>query len=187
MVVFVSGGCKNGKSSHAERMAIKLKGEAPLYYIATMIAVDEEDDARIIRHRKSREHDGFVTLELGRKVQTLLEVADSNGTFLLDSLTALLANEMFGEPPCDDPVASIKEGLGMLFSQLGHLVIVSDYIYSDAAFYDDGTVRYMKGLAELDSFCACHADVVLEVCTGQVIAHKGEALYREVFGDEGIY
>ena len=52
MSVFISGGCKNGKSFYAQRIA--KAGGAPLYYIATMIPHDEEDLARIRRHRDER-------------------------------------------------------------------------------------------------------------------------------------
>ncbi len=49
MNVFISGGCKNGKSFYAQRLARRQADEAgsPLYYIATMIPHDEEDHARI--------------------------------------------------------------------------------------------------------------------------------------------
>ena len=93
MRVFISGGCKNGKSYYAQRVA-KSAG-APLYYIATMIPHDHEDDARILRHRKERENWGFETIECGRDIQNVLNNADQNGSFLLDSVTALLSNEMF--------------------------------------------------------------------------------------------
>ena len=47
MNVFISGGCKNGKSYYAQRDAKRQAGAAgrPLYYIATMIPHDEEDHA----------------------------------------------------------------------------------------------------------------------------------------------
>ena len=50
MSTFISGGCKNGKSFYAQRIA--KAGGQPLYYIATMIPRDAEDDARILRHRQ---------------------------------------------------------------------------------------------------------------------------------------
>ena len=49
MIIYVSGGCKNGKSSLAEDWAKTLSGGKPLYYIATMIPHDSEDNARIER------------------------------------------------------------------------------------------------------------------------------------------
>ena len=45
MNVFISGGAKNGKSSFAQELAAGLakKDGLPLYYVATMIAGDDED------------------------------------------------------------------------------------------------------------------------------------------------
>lgn len=54
MTVFLSGGCKNGKSTLAEQIAVHLSRPGRLYYLATMIPHDEEDRARIARHVESR-------------------------------------------------------------------------------------------------------------------------------------
>ena len=40
----------------------------PLYYLATMIPVDDEDRARIARHLSEREGWGFETIEQGRNI-----------------------------------------------------------------------------------------------------------------------
>ena len=93
MSTFISGGCKNGKSFYAQRIA-KAAG-TPLYYIATMIPRDNEDEARIVRHRQERAGWGFETLECGADILSCLDRADPAGAFLLDSVTALLSNEMF--------------------------------------------------------------------------------------------
>lgn len=53
-------------------------------------------------------------------------------------------------------------------------MLVSDYIYSDAAKYDEETEVYRRGLARLDRFLAGIADVVIEVSAGSHIFHKGE-------------
>ena len=103
MHTLISGGCKNGKSYYAQRVA-KAAG-APLYYLATMISTGAEDDARIARHLKEREGWGFETIECGKHILNALEHADANGSFLLDSVTALLANEMF-DPAGFDPNAA---------------------------------------------------------------------------------
>ena len=99
MNVFISGGCKNGKSMFAQEIARDMarEQEVPLYYLATMIPGDDEDRARIRRHIGEREGWGFTTIEQGRDILDALsqEGVDSGGVFLLDSVTALLSNEMF--------------------------------------------------------------------------------------------
>ena len=63
MNVFISGGCKNGKSMYAQEIARDMAREqgVPMYYLATMIPTDDEDRARIRRHIGER--DGW---EIGR-------------------------------------------------------------------------------------------------------------------------
>lgn len=95
MTVFLSGGCKNGKSTLAEQIAVHLSRPGRLYYLATMIPHDEEDRARITRHVESRAGLGFQTVECGLSLEKGLQNADPEGSYLLDSVTALLSNEMF--------------------------------------------------------------------------------------------
>jgi len=177
MKIFISGGCKNGKSYHAQWLAKQMQNWQPLYYIATMNATDHEDDERIVRHREERHGWGFTTIEQWRNIENILQICDPRGTFLLDSLTALLANEMFTSDSCIHANAyeKIATGLTEILSQINNIVIVSDYIYSDAIVYNPLTEQYRKSLAALDRLVAEHCDVVLEVCHTQVITHKGAA------------
>ncbi len=54
MIVFLSGGAKNGKTALAEDIAVKLSGDGRRFYIATMIPYDDEDRARIALHVEDR-------------------------------------------------------------------------------------------------------------------------------------
>ncbi|QHI72759.1 bifunctional adenosylcobinamide kinase/adenosylcobinamide-phosphate guanylyltransferase [Aminipila terrae] len=70
MNVFISGGCKNGKSMFAQTIARDMAQEkkVELYYLATMRPVDEEDLARIKRHMQEREGWGFTTVEQSENI-----------------------------------------------------------------------------------------------------------------------
>ena len=178
MKIFISGGVKNGKSFYAQRVAKKQQGchSVPLYYIATMASTDREDDQRITRHRQEREGWGFTTIEQPRSIESILEKCDHNGSFLLDSLTALLANEMFTSDGDVNLGAyeHISKGLAKILSNVSNIVIVSDYIYSDAMLYDPLTEQYRSILAALDSMVAANCDIVLEALYSQIIIHKGK-------------
>lgn len=189
MNVLISGGAKNGKSMYAQRLAKAMAEEAgrPLYYIATMIPCDEEDRARIRRHREERAGWGFATLERGRDLCGLLvggespvqtETAeppagqnppvDPKGAFLLDSVTALLGNEMFspdGEIDRNAP-ARVADDCARFAKATGSTVFVSDYIYGDGDEYDELTEAYRKGLAMIDRRLAEVCDRVVEISAG---------------------
>ena len=81
MNVFISGGCKNGKSMYAQNIARDMaqSQNVPLYYIATMIPTDDEDRARIRRHLSERDGWGFETIEQGRRICDALKAAASRG------------------------------------------------------------------------------------------------------------
>ncbi len=181
MRVFISGGCKNGKSMLAQRIAVK-QG-APLYYIATMIPYDDEDRARIRRHLKEREGWGFETIECGKNILNALDGLPRNkngrteGSFLLDSVTALLLNEMFSEGVAKEGDISAGERcakeLCELADRVENIVFVSDFMYSDAALYDGYTENYRMALAAVDRALAERCESVVEVCVGNKIYYKG--------------
>ena len=181
MKIFISGGCKNGKSTLAESCACALAGGGPLYYLATMIPHDEEDELRICRHIASRAGKGFTTVERGRDILSCLEEVDAQeGTFLLDSVTALYSNEMFHDGKVDmEAAVRTAEDLRRLAERVKHVVFVSDFIYSDGIEYDPCTEEYRRGLALCDKTLAAACDTVLEVCVGQYILYKGELPLRE--------
>ena len=175
MRIFFSGGCKNGKSTLAERSVKALAGEGPLYYIATMIPHDEEDRERIRRHVASRAGMGFETLEQGTDVLRCLDRADVHGAYLLDSVTALLSNEMFLPDGSMDRHAGkrLAGELTELARRVDNIVFVSDFIYSDSGLYDSFTEDYRAALAECDRALAAACDTVVEVFSTNPMIYKG--------------
>ena len=174
MSVYISGGCKNGKSYYAQHIT-KAMG-APLYYLATMIPHDEEDRARIRRHIAERDGWGFETIECGTDILSALNNADPNGSFLLDSVTALLSNEMFtetGDFDADSP-KRVADALCEFVRRAPNTVLVSDFIFSDAELYPPMVETYREGLAYIDKTVARMCDHVIEVVNGTIIMHKGD-------------
>lgn len=178
MNLFISGGCKNGKSMYAQKWAFDLarKENLPLYYVATMKTKDSEDEARVRRHRQERAGWGFETIECATDICSCLEDknVNRNGVFLLDSVTALLENEMFGEDFVLDEDASRRtaEQLVEFAKMTGNTVFVSDYIYGDAMIPEGSTQEYMRGLAHCDRVLAKICDHVIEVSVGSAVQYK---------------
>ena len=180
MRIFISGGVKNGKSFHAQHLAKKQQAGG-LYYIATMRPTDTEDNERIERHLKERDGWGFTTVEQHADIERILKTCDHSGSFLLDSTTALLANEMFHEAGVNENACEkITAGLSQVLSQVENIVIVSDYIYSDADIFDALTEKYRESLAAIDRFLAARCDIVLEIYYSNVVVHKGGEAYEAI-------
>jgi len=178
MNVFISGGCKNGKSMYAQVIARDMAAaqNVPLYYLATMIPADDEDRARIARHLREREGWGFETIERGRGICGALEGSPVNpkGAFLLDSVTALLSNEMFRPDGTTDFGAGkrLAKELVEFAEKTGNTVFVSDYIYSDGRIFDPYTEAYRQALAHIDRELARVCGRVIEVSFGHTYEYK---------------
>lgn len=185
MIVFICGGSKSGKSHLAQDIAKALCRDNPLYYIATMVPSDNEDKEKIRLHIEDRADMGFETVECGRNISSVTEKTDISGTFLLDSVTALLANEMYSDfenvgadiNAADRCINDIRK----LAETVKNTVIVSDYIFSDAESYDKSTQFFCKALAEIGNSIAVYADIVMEMNYGIPTIHKGKQIYETVF------
>ncbi len=151
----------------------------PLYYLATMDAVDEEDEARILRHREERRGWGFETIEQPRDLEASIPKLNPTGVVLLDSVTALLSNEMFppyveGEDWEPDLGATrrVEGDLQKFAETVGNTVFVSDYIYGESLRYDELTEEYRRALAHIDRTLAKLCDKVVEVSIGHKWVYK---------------
>ena len=146
MKIWITGGAGSGKSSLAQDLAAALAAGGPQYYVATMVPRDEEDHYRIRRHIEDRAGMGFETIECPCRLMER-SVPDPEGTYLLDSATAMLSNAMFGETAfAYDPEAAgqVSEDLQRFCSSVKNFIAVSDGIYSDAARYDETTEQYRR-------------------------------------------
>lgn len=177
MTCFISGGAKNGKSTLAQDLSVALAKGGKHYYVATMISTGEEDNERIRHHIADRDGMGFETVECSKNVMSCLEAADKDGTFLVDSATALLQNALF---PVENNYEMDLEAAHRCADELiefagtvRHAIFVSDYIYSDAERYSESTEMYRKCLADIDRRLAAICDTVIEVSAGKFIIHKG--------------
>lgn len=178
MTVLAVGGSKSGKSAFAQELAVKLSGDGKRYYVATMIPADGEDRERIRRHVADRAGMGFETLEQGRNILECLNRADSRGTFLLDSVTALLMNEMYPDPATwkMDPGAGERtaKSLAAFAGKIQNGVFVADDLSGDPVVYDPETETFRRWLARCQRGLAAVCDAVVEVTGGNPLIWKGE-------------
>lgn len=202
MFHLITGGSGSGKSEYAEseveRLAHLTESEEK-YYIATMFPYGEETLQKIRRHQQMRTGKGFVTLEcytdlyrlaasdpFSRAGQTEGQDERQNGhvsgnrksrkhtVVLLECMSNLAANEMFEEKGAGEKtVEAVLEGIKKLRSQVRHLVIVTNEIFSEAASYEGDTIRYQEYLGIINQNIGKMADEVVEVVYGIPIWHKG--------------
>ncbi|MBR0101365.1 MAG: bifunctional adenosylcobinamide kinase/adenosylcobinamide-phosphate guanylyltransferase [Treponema sp.] len=195
MNILISGGCKNGKSSYAQNLAVKLAEKTPgipenkvanppsLIYFATMIPHDSEDDERIQKHREDRKNLGFSTVECGKSISEAAKKLEPGSVVLFDSLTALVANEMFDgrtdfdslETEEETILQKLQDELKILMAQVSSVIFVTDTIFNDGKIYDKTTELYRKILAKTEQFVAKNCDRVVEMTSKLKIESKNRA------------
>lgn len=118
-LTLILGGARSGKSTYAERLALRFGGQVT--YIATAQALDAEMDERIRSHRAKRP-DTWQTLEIPSGVgRSLNENPPVGDLIVLDCLTLLVSNlALLASPDVDLPdepaVAALVE------AEIGQLI-----------------------------------------------------------------
>jgi adenosylcobinamide kinase/adenosylcobinamide-phosphate guanylyltransferase len=92
--VLITGGARSGKSSFAEQRVREFG--APLVYIATAEAFDNEMKDRVALHQARRGPD-WQTFHAPLNLSQALREADGKGPCLVDCLTIWLNNMIFAE------------------------------------------------------------------------------------------
>jgi len=178
MIVFITGGVKSGKSMYAQILSKYLSDtkKLKLNYIATMIPYDKEDEKRIERHIADRSGWGFDTIEESFDLKNIDKDKLNDSVVLLDSLTALVQNVVF---PLDEsklrkePI-DIYSDVQYVSSKATDLIIVSDYIFSDAIKYSDTVNEYLEIFGKCHRLICKDADVVIECSYSNMKFWKNE-------------
>lgn len=173
MKILLLGGSKSGKSGLAQRFCVRLAR----WCTHDLLGDDGASGRRGPRpHRPPSGRARGLGLQHGR-VRPALERAalPERACVLFDSVTALLANEMFSgaQPDAAAPERAAQELLA-LSCRAAHLVCVCDDIFRDGAAYDEWTERYRSGLARVCRTLAAEFDTVCEVTAGLPHLWKGE-------------
>lgn len=172
MRILLIGGSKSGKSAAAQRIVRKLAQGGPMYYWAAMEPVDREDDERIARHVSDREGWGFATVERGRDLASFPKLPQE-ASVLFDSVTALLANEMFGGGFDKGAGGKALSELLSLSRSVSDFVCVCDDVFRDGAEFEGYTEEYRRALAFVCRGLAEEFDSVAEVVCGVPRLFKG--------------
>ncbi len=157
MITLILGGARSGKSEIAERLAAQLG--APVTYIATGVATDEDMAARIEAHRVRRP-ESWLTIEAGGDLAGAL--AGVSGTVLLDALGTWLAR-------LDGFRADRVAFCAALSARSGHTIVVSDEVGLGVHPSTSIGREYRDALGDLNQSVSAIADEVFLVVAGRVL------------------
>ncbi len=171
MMILITGGAANGKSTYAESVIAPLS--CPKYYIAAMRPYGEESAKKIARHRGMRAGKGFTTIEKYTHVWEAAEEIEEGSAVLLECLCNLTANEMFDPDGSEDAERAVMKAIYRLKDRAKTLVVITNDIGSDGSGYKSTTLRYVDSLGRINIMAAAMADVVIEMCAGIPVFLKG--------------
>ena len=199
MIHLVTGGSGSGKSEYGEGLILDIP-DGERFYIATMESSGREAERRIARHRKLRAGKGFLTIERPRDLGGLILPGEGRKNVLLECVSNLAANEMFGGGACGSAESAGETGacglaepaqetgpdrlaelarrivsdIRSLARQADHLVIVTNQVGEDGCCYDRETRAYIALVGRVNQELAKLADQVTEVVFGIPVIVKGE-------------
>jgi len=173
----VIGGAGSGKSAFAEQCMTEITDVKNKYYVATMRIFDDEGRKKAERHRELRRGKGFLTIEQPVDIEQAVErMQEGEAAVLLECMSNLTANEMFGERmrPADEVAEKILAGIFKIRARTRHLIIVTNNVFEDGILYEDGVTEYLRALAAVNRRLARMADEVTEVASGLPVVVKRE-------------
>lgn len=166
-VILISGSNGSGKSHFAEELVGKTTGTR--YYIATMVAQNEDNEHRIEKHKRQREGLDFVTLEVPYQVSEV--PVEPNSVILLEDMTNLLGNTVFAHGGCGEDVYQDICAL----AEKCKLLIVVTISGMNSAEYAGETADYIDSINELNDRLFALSDAAAEMVDGVPQWKKGDS------------
>jgi adenosyl cobinamide kinase/adenosyl cobinamide phosphate guanylyltransferase len=161
-LVFLLGGARSGKSALAVDLA--RRSEAPVVFLATGEAGDEEMAARIARHRAERPA-GWTTVEEPRELAATVAAAPAAACLVVDCLSLWVANIL--ERPAETVEAEAEYAADLAVTRAGLTVAVSNEVGMGVVPATPLGRAYRDVLGRVNATWARHADEAYLVVAGR--------------------
>ncbi|HEX9967605.1 MAG TPA: bifunctional adenosylcobinamide kinase/adenosylcobinamide-phosphate guanylyltransferase [Solirubrobacterales bacterium] len=160
------GGARSGKSALALRRA-EASG-APVVFVATGEAGDEEMAGRIARHRAERDP-AWRTVEAPSDLAAALESAPPSACVVVDCLSLWVANLVQGGLGEAEVVARAEQTAALAADRAGATIAVSNEVGMGVVPEFELGRRYRDALGRVNAAWAARADEALLVVAGQAL------------------
>ncbi len=173
-LIFVLGGARSGKSSFAERLALRRGGR--VLYAATAEPLDDDMKRRIAAHRRQRPPD-WTTLEEPLALSTAIPPAlQGHDTCLLDCLTLWVSNmllSMEGNPLAEREIVAAAHRLIEVYEQTAAAwIVVSNEVGLGVVPPSALGAAYRDALGRVNQIVAARADKVYFMAAGLALELK---------------
>ncbi len=169
-LVLVTGGCRSGKSSFAQRL-VEENAVSGKIYLATCPVLDAEMAERVRRHRDERRGKGWETAEEEVNLAAAVAAVGAGTAVLIDCLTLWVNNLMYhgeraGRPPGEDDASRLAAELAAACRRRGGLTVAVTNEVGWGIVPDNPESRRFRDLAGRvnQAFAAAADEVHLLVC-----------------------
>ena len=172
-IIFVIGGCRSGKSSHALRTVEKMPQNSKIY-MATCVPRDDEMRQRVAKHQKERSQ-SWVTVEVPLDLpQAILENSRKENVILVDCLTLWLSNLLM-ETDDDKRIEKMFDRLTAAIERApGTVVLVSNEIGTGIVPENKLARQYRDLIGLANQAVAKTAGKVIWMVAGSPVTIKGQ-------------
>ncbi len=125
--IFVLGGCRSGKSSHAMEIAENISKNNKIY-VATCIPYDDEMKDRVVKHQNDRD-EKWRTVEIPVELPEGIEkIKRSYDVTLIDCITLSITNLMMKDMDENQIFEKLDDFIGAIKKSESSIVIVSNEV-----------------------------------------------------------
>ncbi|MFH2046277.1 MAG: bifunctional adenosylcobinamide kinase/adenosylcobinamide-phosphate guanylyltransferase [Pseudomonadota bacterium] len=146
-IIFLTGGCKSGKSRHALDLAENITGDKKIF-IATCTPFDEEMKERIRRHKEERSKKWHTIEEPVLLSEAISQWSAKSDIILIDCLTLWINNIMLQHTDIDKVSESIQKLVSSLKNSNCPVILVSNEVGSGIV-PDNELSRFFRDAAGL--------------------------------------
>jgi adenosyl cobinamide kinase/adenosyl cobinamide phosphate guanylyltransferase len=162
--LLLTGGARSGKSSAAVRVARQL--DAPVTFVATAVAGDDDMARRIANHRAERP-EGWTTIEEPVELVAALDRIDDEATAILDCITFWAFNRSETGEDGRAVLAATDRLVARIRSRPGTTIVVTNEVGSGIVPATASGVRYRDLLGAVNAALADAADRTLLMVAGR--------------------
>ena len=169
---FVIGGCRSGKSSHAQFLAEKVDGQK--LYIATCVPRDAEMCTRAEQHQQQRGADWETLEEPAALAAAIRANCEKYAVILVDCLTLWTSNILLstaGKPGLENGCAALVDSLTVSGCPV---ILVSNEVGAGIVPENELARLYRDEAGRVNQAVAAAADRVIWMVAGIPVTIKGK-------------
>jgi len=169
---FVIGGCRSGKSAHAQALAEAIEGKK--LYLATCVPNDEEMAERVRLHREQR-GEQWETLEEPIEIaKAIIDRSKHYSVILVDCLTLWTSNILLSSGGQTELEQACRALVKSLEAAQCPVILVSNEVGTGIVPKNELARRYRDEAGRINQQIAAVADQVIWTVAGIPVTIKGK-------------